>query len=117
MTDWVANLNGMLATMGESIVLRRPGGMDVTCQAVVRGYAPSEMVTGSGITQQSQKIIIGPSEIIAAGWPGGSGPGDIRVPANGDRVLSSRGALRVESAVGFYVEGELVRIEMIVKGA
>ncbi len=121
----ISALDRALATAGETIRLQRlalgPGDsqipFEVSCRALVRGYQPDELV--NGITQQDQLIIISPTQIIANGWPGAApvrGPGDQRVPQARDRTITSRGTLTVQAAVGIYLQGELVRIEMQVRG-
>ncbi len=88
--------------------------------AFVRGYKPEQLV--GSITQTDMFVILSPTEIERAKWPGGSGlmpvygVGDPRLPRKGDWV-TVRGAQRNVEAVGpIYLRGELVRIEMNVKG-
>jgi hypothetical protein len=113
-------LDDALAQSGESIRLLRMNAPpatgiahEVTCLAMMRGYAPLEVVVGSGITQQDQKAIFSPTPILTAGWPGTANP----VPRVGDRVVSVRGVLTVQAAAGIYVQGVLVRLEAQLRGA
>lgn len=117
----IARLNASLAKHGEDITLQRvTGGVTVaaavTCRAFVRGYQPSELV--GGITQQMSKVILSPTEIIDASWTSGRPANeDQRIPMKGNKVLiAGTKARNVEAAVGIYVAGQLVRIEMMVKG-
>src|SRR5215211_493115 len=115
-------LERQLAQHGEDIRLQRltlgPGGtqipFEVECRALVRGYAPDELV--GGISQQDSRVILGPSEIIANDWPGATitpAPNtDRRVPVRGDRAFIAGKARTVEAAAGIYLAGELVRIEL-----
>jgi hypothetical protein len=117
----IAALDAGLAQAGETIRLMRLASPPasgiaavVTCLAAVRGYDPSDISPGSGITQQDQKMILSPTLIVAAGWPGaGLSP----VPRQGDRIVSNRGPLTIQDAAGTYVQDVLVRIEARVRGA
>ncbi|QCO15525.1 hypothetical protein D3869_09950 [Azospirillum brasilense] len=119
----MAALDRALAIAGETVVLRRQYGVspsvfvDVECRGFVRGYRPEELI--GGISQTDIFVILSPTEIERAKWPGGSGLSsttDPRVPKKGDKLVV-RGALRnVEAAGPIYVRGELVRIEMRVLG-
>lgn len=120
--DCIADLDSQLAAYGETVELRRltagPNGVQipfsVSCRAFVRGYKPAELV--GGITQQDSKVILSPSEIIAAGWTSGRAANeDGRLPQKGNRAMIAGKARNVEAAVGIYVAGELVRIEMQVR--
>lgn len=120
----IADLDEALADAGEDIVLQRLTGTQqipysVTCRAVVRGYAPEELIAGSGITQQDVKVILSPTEIEVAGWPGAQPQtsGDKRVPVKNDRILRQGRPLTVQAAAGIYVGGELVRIEATARGS
>lgn len=99
-----------------TITLRRLPTVDVTCPASIRGYLPAELV--NGITQQDCKVILSPTQINAAVWPGpqGSGP-DIRIPSRnrGDLCIINGEIRTVQAAVGLYVQGVLVRIELQVR--
>lgn len=116
MNALVDELNSGLAMAGESVSLRRLATPPATgfiyqvdCLAVIRGYSPSELAAGSGITQEDQKMILSPTALTAAGWPG--------VPRRGDRVVTNRGVMTVQAAAGLYVQDALVRIELTVRGA
>ncbi|MFD1623890.1 hypothetical protein [Azospirillum griseum] len=119
----IAALDRALAVAGEPVLLRRFYGVnprtsvDVECMAFVRGYKPQELI--GSITQTDIFVILSPTEIERAKWPGGSGLSgtpDPRVPRKGDSLVV-RGTMRNVEAVGpVYARGELVRIEMNVKG-
>lgn len=117
----IAALDDALETAGETVTLRRLAKppatgiiAEVVCKGLLRGYAPSDLVPGTGIGQQDQKMILSPSAIIAAGWPGGGGS---PVPQQGDRLRTNRGTLTVQAAAGIYMADTLVRIELQAKGA
>lgn len=95
----------------------------VTCRAFVRNYGAEELV--GGITQEQVRVVISPSEIIAAGWPGPWTPSaiepvqpdtDRRVPRNNDRCLIKGRLRNVEVPMPVYVDNELVRINLRVLG-
>lgn len=119
----IADLDKALVEDGEDIRLQRltlgPNGLqipfEVVCRAFVRGYQPQELV--GGITQQDRKVILSPTQIIAAQWTSGRPAfDDQRVPMKGNRVFVAGRPCNVEAAAGLYVAGELVRIEMQVRG-
>lgn len=121
----IRELDKSLQEDGEDIVLRRVVGTtnrvfnDVTCRAFVRGYAPNELI--AGITQQDSKVILSPTQINRAQWPGGqppNTPGDPRIPSKnrGDKAIIAGKERTIESATGIPIDGELVRIEMRVLG-
>lgn len=120
----VASLDYHLAAVGEDIQVRRYNGVvfvdSVECRAVVRGYEPHELV--AGIIQTDLKFILSPTEIVGAGWPGpeipaGSSNRDRRVPNKGDRIIRQGREFSVQNSNGgFYVDNELVRIELQGRG-
>lgn len=121
--EMIADLDAELADDGEDIRLQRltlgPGGQqipfEVVCRAFVRGYDPQELV--GGITQTDSRVIMSPTQIIAHQWTSGAtGNQDKRVPIKGNRAFIAGKPRNVEAAMGKYVDGELVRIEMRVLG-
>lgn len=127
MSVYIDNLDAALAVSGEDIILRRVVGaanfvnIDVTVRANVRTVrGPDEFVNGVG--QDDLKIIISPTQIREAQWPGGGVDGeapfnpDRSIPKRGDRVIVKGYGYRVETVNPIAVEGEVVRIEMITKG-
>lgn len=120
----IADLDAALAEAGEDVVLQRLTGtqqipFSVTCRAVVRGYTPEELVAGSGIVQGDSKVILSPTEIERAQWPGAQpqSTGDKRVPRVKDVLIVQGKPRNVMAAMPFYVAGELVRIELQVRGS
>jgi len=130
----IAQLDRALARNGQDITLQRltlgPNGQQIAfsvgCRAMVTGYQASELIAGSGIVQGDSHVILSPTEINEAQWPGpsivaagGAAPGtDARVPSKsrGDRCVIAGKARAVEAGTPFYIDGELVRIELQVKG-
>lgn len=120
-----AALERALARKGETIILRRltlaplavQSAIDVTCRAFVSGYRPEELI--GGITQADSLVIISPKEIIASQWPGGQPPtsaSTANLPRRNDKAVIQGRERNVEAVGPFYVDGELVRIEMRVTG-
>ena len=118
----IAALDRALAAHGQDVTLRRTTGtqkipFDVDCRAVVRGYRPDEMIPG--VTQGGSMAILSPSEIAAAQWPGAqpqTGPQDVRVPKGGDMLRIAGVFRQVEHSEPIYLDGELVRLNVWVKG-
>jgi hypothetical protein len=81
----------------------------------MRQYQPDELV--GGIIQGDSFVILSPSEIIAANWPGTvTAPGDKRVPKHGDQLIVQGIARTVQTGTPFYIAGALVRLELQVRG-
>lgn len=124
----IAELDSALAADGEDIVLRRVHGtslasqtfQDVTCRAFVRGYTAQELV--AGFTQQDSKVILSPTQIDAASWPGDANDSpptiDQRIPRKnrGDLCFIANKKRSVEAGVGIYMGSTLIRIELRVVG-
>ena len=129
----VADLDAALASDGETVELQRLVGTQlipirVACRAFVRSYDARELV--GGITQDQSRVIISPSEIIRAGWPGPDvevrnaagvvttalSQQDRRVPRRGDKVVIAGKPRNIEVAMPIYVDGALVRIDLRVLG-
>src|SRR5215510_13559271 len=128
-SDLIAALDNALARAGEDIILRRVSGtapnqiaVDVKCRAKVTAVSTEQTVAGIAVT--TFEIIISPTQIKDAHWPG-TPPQvppfnvDPSIPRAGttDKVLM-RGLPPMDV---FFVDpimpsGELVRINMKVKG-
>jgi hypothetical protein len=129
-SDLIAALDNGLARVGEDIILRRVFGtapnqtaVDVKCRAKVT--ATSAEPTVAGIPATTFDIIMSPTQIREAQWPGGSPPQlppfdvDPSIPRAGttDKVLM-RG-LPPKDVTFFdpvFIDGQVVRISMKVKG-
>lgn len=122
----VSQLDRSLAVDGEDFVLRRVIGttnlanIDVVCRGCIRGYLPHELTTS--IIQGDTKIIMSPTQIIAAQWPGGlpvissNAALDHRVPRKNDKVVVQGKPRNIEAASPIYLANELVRIELQTRG-
>lgn len=120
--DEIDALNRGLRRSGQPVTLRKVTGTtvqtftDVVCKAVVRGYAPHELI--GGINLNDSFVILSPTEITAAVWPGPQGAGaDIRIPSRnrGDLILIAGVWRTVQAGVGIYMGSNLVRIELQVR--
>ena len=126
MSAEIAALDAALAMVGENVVLRRITGTtsqtntDVTCRAKVVNRSPIDLI--GSITQDDTTVIISPTQINAAVWPvydpnyTSLHKGDQRIPRKDDKIIAQNRTLNVLGATPFYVNGELVRIEIKVKG-
>ena len=123
----ISMLDRQLKKHGQNVMLQRitnaAGGVQIkencNCRAFVRSYAPDELV--GGIVQSDSKVILSPTEIIREGWPGPNSSTtptnqDRRVPRKGDNCLIAGRIRNIENAMPFYLDDELVRIQLQVKG-
>jgi len=124
--DAISSLDRMLAANGQDIQLVRVTGaanqakFAATVRAFVRGYKPNEIV--GSIVQGDSMVTISATDIERANWPGPqvvkSPPvtADIRVPTTNDKAVIAGKTRNIAAAVPFYLDGQLVRIELSVKG-
>lgn len=118
----IARLDASLERSGVDVTLRRPGApnVDATCRAHVRSLR-SDPLTPS-IRQTDSRVILSPTDIDAAGWPGAlatpsATQRDNRLPRKGDLILHNGAVLAItEDAPGVFRGGMLVRIEVDVRG-
>lgn len=118
MTVEIDALDRALSRSGQTVTLRCLPTNDLAgIPAVVRGYRPEELT--SNITQQDSLVIISPTQINAASWPGVQAPNvkDVRIPTKnrGDICIINNVQRAVQAGVGIYVQDVLVRIEMQVR--
>lgn len=123
--DYIASLDNALAqTGGDDIILRRVVGtqnVDVTCRARVDAVTTEEIA--AGISQTDLNIIISPTQINNAEWPGYAAvdlpPFDVdpRIPLMGQDKVIVENRLRTVAFVDTQSVGNtLVRINMRVTG-
>jgi hypothetical protein len=118
MANEIDALDRALKRNNQTITLRRLPAVDIAgIPAVIRGYNASELT--SNIAQQDSFVILSPTQINAAVWPGAqvSGQPDIRIPSKnrGDVAIINGVSRTVQAGVGIYVQDVLVRIEMQVR--
>ncbi len=110
-------LDRMIAVNGSTVTLRRLPSTDVDCPALVRDQGPNELV--GGLTQGDSTVILSPTQINAAAWPGAqvNGKPDNRIPSKnlGDLVVINNRVRSVQNANAIYIGNVLVRIEIQVR--
>lgn len=120
----VSDLQASLAREGENVVLRRKVAgtpVDVAVRAAVRvKTVPNALI--SGTVQDDYYVVMGMTEIRAAGWPGtglvGTAPFvvDSQVPMRGDMMIIKGNAARVERVNDIAVNGVVVRCNITARG-
>lgn len=122
----ISSLDRMIADNGQDVVLQRITGavnqatFSAKVRAFVRGYQPHELV--GSIIQGDSLVIISPTGISAAQWPGPQviktppSTTDSKVPVTGDKCVIAGKTRNIQGANPFYLDGELVRLELQVRG-
>jgi hypothetical protein len=128
-SDLIAALDNALAQAGEDIILRRVVGtapnqvnIDVTCRARVNAATVQQIV--AGISALEMNVILSPTQINEAQWPGGHVPlqppfdVDQRIPRIGgaDWMIVRNVRRTVTFVDAKVINGELVRIDARVSG-
>jgi len=118
-----ADLDQELAAEGSDALLVRITGttnqarFEARVRAYAVGYLPREL--GDQIIQGDTKVTISPTDLERAGWPGaqvGTPVGDVRVPRKGDKIVLEGRERNIEAATPWYINGELVRIDLQCRG-
>lgn len=123
----IADLDAALAATGQTVKLRRltagPNGVQipfsVDCAASLSDLDPTPSELIAGITQARHLVVLSPTEITRAGWPGPTTKPttlDPRIPTVNDKVIIGGRTYNIESSIGKSPTGVLVRIELKVKG-
>jgi len=121
----IAMLDRQLAKHGADCILRRIVGtgantmpVDVTVRARVDAYAKEELV--NDIAETDSKVVMSPTQISAAQWPGGELPSlsvvDPSLPRRNDKLVVDGRVRNIEFVDPVTLAGELVRIEMRISG-
>lgn len=112
----IAALDRQLWLHGQDVVLRRyvmAAGVrtpvDATLRASVRDYRPDELA--GGIVQGDTAVVLSPTGIIAAAWPGTQD-----WPRVGDRIVIDGRERAVQAASVVRMAGTVVRINVQVRG-
>ncbi|MBZ9659777.1 hypothetical protein LB523_12045 [Mesorhizobium sp. ESP-6-4] len=126
MSNQRRDLDAALRRRGEDIILRRQiaagsniTNIDVTCRARVDTVSAEE-IAGT-IAVSDLKVILSPTQIMAAQWPGGvpqypvTNASDPRVPRITDFVIA-RGKQRQVKMVDPKFTPDWCRINMVVAG-
>jgi hypothetical protein len=129
MSSFIAALDSALAGYGEDIILRRVVGsganvvnVDVACRARVDAASTDQIAAGVSATELN--VIISPTQINEAQWPGGTVPlqppfnVDQRIPRVGgpDKMIVRNVLRQITFVDAKVIGGELVRINARVSG-
>ncbi|MGV2188763.1 hypothetical protein ACQZ4Q_08105 [Agrobacterium vitis] len=127
MTAEITALDDAVRRAGENVVLRRTvkrGGADVvvevTCRAAVRAVSADQII--GTITQKDLNVILSPTQILSADWPGqndsitSGNAVDQHLPKETDKMVVQGKERQVRSAKPIYVGGVWVRMDMVVAG-
>lgn len=127
MTTEIAALDSALQRVGEDVVLRRIAGksqnavnVDVTVRASVRTVS-ADQIAGT-IVQNDVNVVISPTQIIAAQWPGGLRDGavqsaaDPRIPRATDFMVIQGRQRQVRVSKPIFVGGTWARCDLVVAG-
>jgi hypothetical protein len=119
-----AALDRAIARAGQMVRLTRtigtiPNQTFITADvpAIVRAYRTEQLI--GTITQGDSNVILSPSDIERAGWPGGTPPTngtDARVPKTTDSVVFLGRSCKIIAVKPLYIRGELARIDLQVRG-
>lgn len=128
MTAEIAALDNALERAGEDVVLRRFAGkapnqvsVDVTVRASVRAVSAEQIIVGT-ISQTGLNIVISPSQIMAAQWPGGLRDGavlssaDPRIPRATDKIVVQGKERQIKVSRPIFVGGTWVRCDLVADG-
>ena len=72
-------------------------------------YRPEELV--GGIVQGDTKVILSPTQILAASWPG-----TLSWPRTGDKIVINGRERNIQAAPPKLIDGAVVRIDLQVRG-
>jgi hypothetical protein len=126
-TAEIVALDQALARAGEDVIIRRKAGaganqvnVDVKCRAAVRTVS-ADQIAGT-ITQNDMTVIISPTQILAAQWPGGVHDGSVatdvdpRIPRITDHAVLQGKQRQVKTSKPIFVGGVWVRTDLVVAG-
>jgi hypothetical protein len=114
----IAALDDALAEAGQDVVLRRVVGatnIDVKCRASVRNWRLKEEQIEGGVATSVKIIVISPTDVAKAQWPGGSLPGqtvDPSIPRRNDKLIFDGRVHNVEAVAPYTLGNQTVRYEL-----
>lgn len=129
MSEEVNKLNAALASHGTPATIRRNTGTpavpvysDVACMAAIRpwrnrGPDPDDLI--ANLAQKVDLVVISPTPLVTAKWPTGSGTvtlTTVTLPRREDTFIVSGETKTIEAAEAIRIKGEVVRIELQVRG-
>lgn len=114
-----AALDRHLKAHGQDVTLQRLSSpsmavaASVAVRAHVSDFSPQELDGAEGLQIGDSKVILSPTALIAASWPGA---GEFPLPRKGDRlIIAGRTRTILYGYTAPHVAGELVRIELMVR--
>ncbi|MGV1867220.1 MULTISPECIES: hypothetical protein [unclassified Rhizobium] len=116
----IGDLDAFLLESGEDAIMRRVAGSvkaDVAVRARVRGVNAQKVV--GTITATDLDVVISPTQILAAGWPGETqqdGAADPRIPRINDSMVVKGKQRQVKLSDPIFVGGAWVRCNLVVAG-
>lgn len=120
----VAALDRAIARVGQPITVTRTTGtipnqvtLSLDCKAIVRTYRTEQLI--GTVTQGDSNVILSPTDIMRAQWPGGQSPTvttDTRIPKTTDKIAFLGRTCAIIAVKPLYIRGELARIDMQVRG-
>lgn len=128
----LAQLDRWLQARGEDVVIRRrtqagatSSNVDCTVPAIVRALTREQLT--SGVSQQNFFIIISPTHIASAQWPGGRTPtgtlpgglinlADPRIPVLNDQLIFRGRTQNIQRVAPVFDGGQCIRIELSAMG-
>lgn len=123
---FITALDYALAKAGQTVVLRRlygqaPNVVNVDSPAIPAAVrSPSNEELAAGYAQTDSVVILSPTGIADAQWPGGELPSatgaDPSLPRRNDKAIFDGRIRNVELVKPFVVDNDLVRIELRVLG-
>lgn len=130
MNQLLAQLDRRLEQRGEAIALRKrtqagstTSWIDCTVPAIIRSLTVEQLI--GSITQQNFFMIISPTHLTRAQWPGGRtpaatgsliSPSDPRIPTTSDQVIFRGRTTGIQRVAPVFDSGECIRIELSVIG-
>ncbi|MCO6178818.1 hypothetical protein [Ciceribacter sp. RN22] len=130
MSRLLAQLDRRLEQRGEMVVLRRRSTagskiISVECEvpAIVRALTIEQLV--GNVTQQTFFVILSPTHILRAQWPGGRvpattgsliQPAEAWIPTTSDKVVLRGRERAIERPAPIYDSGQFIRIELTATG-
>lgn len=126
MSAEITALDNALSRAGEDITIRRVVGkppndvnIDVTVRAAVRSVSDDQIV--GTVTQNDMSVVLSPTEILAAQWPGGVSGSvtsnvDPRIPKTTDKAIIQGRERQVKLSKPIFVGNVWVRTDMVVAG-
>jgi hypothetical protein len=125
MNQHIVDLDNSLAQNGRDAILRRiygiaPNTSQVDVAVLIHMDSTTETHITGGIAQTEAKVIMSPSEIAAAQWPGGEVADAANPTPNWprrlDRLIVDGHVCSIEYVDPKVIRGELVRIELTIRG-